>query len=107
MTDKIENLNDSNIDSVLSKSKTPILLYFCASWCMPCKSVNLILNELAEKYDTIKFYKIDIDASPKSALKYKIQSIPSFRMIKGGNVIEERSGLISKSDMLHLLNSYN
>ena len=65
-------------------SKGYVLLCFGAEWCSPCKAIAPFFNELKEKYADIKFLKCNIDDHQEIARKYKIESIPSFILVKDG-----------------------
>ena len=83
-------------EKVLKKSlKTPVVVDFWASWCMPCLILGPVLEKLEKEYKN-KFVlaKINIDENKETAKTYEIMSIPSIKMIKDGKVAAEFSGAL-------------
>lgn len=96
---KIEviNVNGSEeFEKEVLKSKLPVLVDFWAPWCMPCRMMAPILDELAEKMDgKIVVAKVDTEKVENHDLarKYEIQSIPNMKLFKDGEVIGDFVGL--------------
>jgi thioredoxin 1 len=56
------------------------------------------VEELAEEYDgTFNFVKVDVDANQKTALEYKIRSIPALLIFRGGVQVDEIIGAVPKA----------
>jgi len=88
-------------DDVLSSDK-PVLVDFWATWCGPCKMVAPVLEEIAgEHADKITVAKVDIDANPAIARDYKIMSIPTMILFKGGQPVKEIVGAKPKAALLN------
>ncbi|MCL5433107.1 MAG: thioredoxin, partial [Patescibacteria group bacterium] len=72
-------LTDQNFDQEVLKSKTPVLVDFWAPWCMPCRMVGPIIEDLAKEYEgKIKVGKINVDENSKIAGDFGVMSIPIF-----------------------------
>ena len=73
-----------------------ILLFFTASWCGPCKRIYPQLEELASKLnkDLIQIYKIQIDNDDNEKICeiFKVESVPSFYLIKNKECINSLKG---------------
>jgi thioredoxin 1 len=92
---KILVLTDQNFASSI-KDKT-VLVDFWAEWCMPCKMMAPILNELSlELPDGQAVGKVDIEAYPKMAQKYGIRNIPTLVIFKNGKEIDRIVGVKQK-----------
>jgi len=79
------------------KSELPVLVDFTASWCGPCKAVAPALEDLAAEYEgEIRIVKVDIDEQPQIAEEYSVRGVPTFLMMKGGEVKERFSGSQSR-----------
>lgn len=88
---------DQNFEQEVLKSDKPVLVDFWAPWCGPCKIMGPIIDELAgEIADKSKVGKLNVDENPATAEKYGIMSIPSLKIFKGGQVVEEFTGVQSK-----------
>ncbi|MFA7087944.1 MAG: thioredoxin [Patescibacteria group bacterium] len=96
------NLNKDNFASEVLESNTPVLVDFWAPWCMPCKMMAPVLDELAgEMAGKVKIAKIDTEdpANRDLAAEYQIQSIPNMKLFKEGKIIAEFVGLKNKESL--------
>jgi len=77
---------------VLTASK-PVLVDFWADWCAPCHRVAPVVDELAKQYaGKVEVYKVDVDQEPELAREFGIRSIPTFLLVKEGEVVDRISG---------------
>lgn len=98
-------LNDQNFTEEVLKSKQPVLVDFWAEWCMPCKMIAPVLQEIAEEFDgKIKVAKINIDKAPLTADKFKVEAIPSLILFKSGEVVEKIVGVQPKEIIVKEIN---
>ncbi len=89
--------SDAGFTKEVLEADLPVLVDFWAQWCGPCQAMTPIIEELAEEYDgKMLIGKMDVDANPETAQKYGIMSIPSIKIFKGGEVVEEMVGALSK-----------
>lgn len=99
-------VDDSNFDQFVLQAPTPVLVDFSAVWCGPCRMVDPIVEELADEYEgKIGFAKVDVDKSPKTAVKYGIMSIPSLLIFKDGKVLSNIVGFRPKADLKQKLDA--
>lgn len=95
-------LEEKNFDAAI-KNKT-ILVDFWASWCMPCKMIAPILNEIAEELPEGKFIgKVDVEKFPGLSNRFKIRGIPTLILFKNGKEIDRFVGVKSKSALKNKL----
>jgi thioredoxin 1 len=93
------NLNKDSFEAEVIKSDIPVLVDFWAPWCMPCRMMAPILDELAgELANKLKIAKVNTEDGDNQelAINYQIQSIPNMKLFKQGKVIGEFIGMRSK-----------
>ena len=70
----------------------PVVIDFFATWCGPCKRIAPAFEELAKKFPTLSFLKVDVDESEEIASKYTIESLPTFVFLKNGVEVHRIEG---------------
>lgn len=94
-------LTDENFEEEVIESDKPVLVDFWATWCGPCMMLAPIVTEIAEEYaDELKVGKVNVDEQPVTSLEYKVASIPTLMLFKGGNVVKKTVGYMSKSELI-------
>jgi len=97
-------VTDKNYEQEILKSEVPVLIEFWASWCVPCKMMDYLLNELEEEYyGKIKIAKLNIDRNKIIPLKFNLTGVPTFMTFKEGNIIESTIGALSKKDLIKMI----
>jgi thioredoxin 1 len=95
---KATELTSENFDSTLAGTDLPVLVDFHAEWCGPCKMLGPIVEQIAEsKAGEALVAKVDIDAARDIAMRYKITSVPTLIVFKGGVPIEATRGVQTKA----------
>lgn len=101
MSNVLDLTKDDFTKEVL-ESDLPVLVDFWAPWCMPCRMMSPILDELAVSMaGQIKVVKVNTEETENQSLaaQYQIQSIPNMKLFKGGEVIAEFVGMRSKESL--------
>lgn len=99
-------ITDTNFDTEVIKSETPVLIDFWAVWCGPCKAIAPIVEDLAKEYDgKLKVGKLDVDNNQESAIKYGVRSIPTLLLFKDGKVADVIVGAVPKTHIVQKLNA--
>ena len=73
-----------------------LLVDFWAEWCGPCKSMHPIFTRMAKKYKRVRFARVNVDKSQDIAMKYGVQSIPTFIMFKNGEIANTMVGAVGE-----------
>ena len=96
------HLNKDNFEEITREGLA--LVDFWATWCGPCRMQAPVVDQLdAELGGSVKVCKVDVDAEPTLARKFRVMSIPTLVAMKDGQVKEMRVGyqdLESLKDML-------
>lgn len=96
----LTHFSDTNFKKEVLESDLPVLVDFWADWCGPCRMIAPIIEELAQEYkDEVKIGKLDVDGHPKTATQYGIMSIPTLVFFKGGKVMGQVVGVVSKQEL--------
>jgi thioredoxin 1 len=98
-SDKVKILTDQNFSA---RTKTgSVLVDFWASWCMPCKLMVPVLNELAEETDgKVTIAKLNVDEAKATAAKFSVRSIPTLILFKNGKEVHRFVGVKTKDYLL-------
>lgn len=100
MSDKVANLSTDTFNTTVTRSTTPILVDFWAPWCGPCKAMSPILDELAGELDgRLTIAKVNVDENDTVAAEYGIKSIPTMLLFKGGQIVDQIVGRVSKAEL--------
>jgi len=100
MAGKIVEITDSTFEQEVLQSEVPVLVDFWAPWCGPCRAIAPVVDELANEYaDKLKVAKCNVDDNPKTPSRYGIRAIPTLIIFKGGNVSEQITGAVAKSQI--------
>ena len=101
-----ENIEIIEIESMeqfeqeVSNENGTIFIDFYATWCMPCKTMTPIIEELAKENKEVKFLKVDVDKNNELATKYNVMSIPTMLIIKNGKVTKTFVGVTDKESIM-------
>jgi thioredoxin 1 len=92
------HLDSSNFDSTLAGTDLPVLVDFHAEWCGPCKMLGPVVEQVAvAKAGEALVAKVDIDAARDIATRYRITSIPTLIVFKGGEPVATARGVQTKA----------
>ena len=98
-------VTNTNFQDLLAGDK-PLMVDFWATWCGPCRILSPTVDEIAEEYaDRITVAKCKVDDAEEIAMQYRIMSIPTLLFFKGGEVVDKRVGVVSKEEIVSIINS--
>ncbi len=101
-----EDLNESNFFDKIKAAKIAIV-DFWAEWCMPCKMLEPVMEEIENKLkDKMSFFRVNVDENPSIAAKYGIEGIPTLIIFKDGKPIDEIVGFRPFNMLYKEISSY-
>jgi thioredoxin 1 len=99
---KVANFTDQNFSNKVKSGF--VLVDFWASWCIPCKLMTPVLNELADETEgKVSIGKLNVDEAEATASKFSVRSIPTLILFKNGKEIHRFVGVKTKDYLLREL----
>lgn len=93
-------VDEGGFRDVVGSVRVPILVDFWAAWCGPCRmaapEVKALAREMAGRAVVLK---VDTEAHPGLAGQFRVQGIPNFVVLQGGQVVRQQAGLAPRTEM--------
>lgn len=96
-------ITSENFQGEVLNSAKPVLLDFWAPWCGPCRMVAPILDEIAQERPDITVGKVNVDEEMALAAQFRVASIPTMVVMKGGKEVKRLIGASPKQEILKML----
>jgi putative thioredoxin len=79
---------------VLERSaELPVLVDFWADWCQPCHMLTPVIEKAVAAHDgEVELAKLDVDSNPATAARYGVRGLPTVKVFRDGNVVDEFTG---------------
>ena len=96
------SLTKANFDEAIAKGK--VLVDFGATWCGYCRIMAPVVEDIASKYnDTLKVFKVDVDADQDLATRYNVEAFPTFILFKDGVEAARQTGASSVEELERMI----
>jgi thioredoxin 1 len=96
-------LTSANFETEVLKSSVPVLIDFWAEWCMPCKMIGPVIDQVAKDYaGRLKVAKVNVDQESDLAGQHNIVSIPTILVYKDGKMVRQKVGAVPKHEIENL-----
>ena len=105
-SEAVLQITDDNFEQEVMNSGVPVLVDFWAEWCMPCRMLGPVIDEIAGEFaGKAKVGKVDTDANREVSLKFEISAIPTVLLIKDGQIVQKFVGVNGKQEYVDALNN--
>lgn len=106
MSSSVVIISDPQFASEVLSASQPVLVYFWASWCGPCRLMAPAVEAVASEYsDRLKVVKMEVDPNPEAVAQCQVEGVPALRLFQDGKVIEATEGAMNKQKLESFLNS--
>jgi thioredoxin 1 len=100
----VMDVTDENFTAEVIGAELPVLVEFTADWCPPCRQMGPVLRALAtEEADRLKVVQLNVDQNPETTNAYKVLSMPTFMVFRGGEPVKAMVGARPKRRLLEEL----
>ena len=95
----VKTITKENFDAEVLSSDKPVLVDFWAEWCMPCRMLSPVVDEVANENTSVSVGKINVDEQPELAARFGVMSIPTLIVFKNGETVQRSVGVIPKAQV--------
>lgn len=107
MNKNVITITDAEFETEVLQAERPVLIYFWATWCGPCKLMSPLLDSTSVNYsDRLKIVKMEVDPNPETVKKYQVEGVPALRLVKDGQLLESTEGVLGKEKLLNILDKH-
>ncbi len=101
------DVTELNFKQEVLDSTTPVIVDFWAEWCVPCKMIEPIVEEIGKEFaGKIKVVRLNVDDNQNIVIKYGIMSIPTLMVFSNGTVAEQIIGAAPKRVILSKIQKF-
>lgn len=89
----------------VSPTSGTVVLDFSADWCGPCRAIEPLLDDLAKRRADVRVLRVDADASPEIATRFRVRSLPTLVVLVNGEERARHTGTLSASALGQLVDA--
>jgi thioredoxin len=98
------DVTDASFDSEVLGSPLPVLLDVWAPWCVPCRSMEPLVEEIASSFaGRLRVARLSLDDNPETAARLRIHGVPTLIVFEGGREVTRMIGVRDKDELLRRL----
>jgi len=102
----IKVITDPEFINEVQQANQPVLVYFWAAWCGPCRLMSPAVEQVANIYgDRLKIVKLEIDNNPETVKECQIEGVPALRLFQDNRLVMSHEGAMTKTKLTELLDS--
>lgn len=99
------HVTNTDFEQEVLQADKRVLVDFWADWCVPCKRLGPVVEQLSEEQSEVKICKVDIEEAPELAQQFKVMQIPTLILFQNGQEIKKTFGSKSKEELLSFIHS--
>lgn len=97
----ITELSEATFSEEIGAATEPVVVDFWAEWCVPCRTVAPLLEEIAsEQEGKLRVAKLNVDENQSVAVSHSVMSIPTMIVFKDGREVHRIVGAKGKAQLL-------
>ena len=96
---ELKELKTAEYQDLLNQGGVTVI-DFWAPWCGYCVRMMPVIEEIAgELEDKANFVKVNADEEPSLARDLQVEVLPTFVILKDGEVVDRKIGFLPKGDL--------
>jgi thioredoxin len=97
-------VTDATFDGEVLGSVLPVLLDIWAPWCMPCRGMEPVVEEIASTFaGRVRVARLNVDDNPEAVARLSIQGVPTLVVFENGREVSRMIGVRDKDALLRKL----
>jgi thioredoxin 1 len=102
----VKVITDQEFINEVQQTDQPVLVYFWAAWCGPCRLMSPAVEQVANTYsDRLKIVKLEVDGNPEAVKECQVEGVPALRLFQNNQLVMSHEGAITKAKLTELLDS--
>jgi thioredoxin 1 len=100
----VDTFTDASWDREVLASRVPVVVGFWAEWCVPCHMAQPALESAEQQAGgRLRFGLVNFDENPGLIERYAVHGLPTTLVIKNGQPVDRRVGLMGRAALQDLL----
>jgi thioredoxin 1 len=99
----MKNLTAENFEQVVSSERGLFVIQFYSDTCMPCKTMEPVIEALNEKNPSVNVYRVNTMADPELAQHFGVMGVPNIVFCEDREVLYRFTGVTPLADMQYVI----